>query len=385
MNKTVAVFFGGKSTEHDISIITALSAVIKPLELIKKYDVVPVYIDKKGRWFSDPKLKNINIFRDGSIDDLCKKIKPVSVVFDGGMTIRKYGLKNKDIKVDIAFPAMHGAYGEDGSLMGLFRMAGIPFVGSDMEASVISMDKVLSKNVAEANNIPTPKFVSISRYEFDLNREAFIEKIANSLRFPLFVKPPHLGSSIGITKVNNKDQLLNAIEVAAYYDDTILVEESVDNLIEVTVPIIGNEKLQPALVEKPLLNDDEFFDFNTKYINKNGKKCGGKKSGSQGYSELPAKISKDLYEKSIDVAQKVYRAVGCEGISRIDLLIDSKTKTVYFNEINPLPGSLYTHNWRASGLSAIDLVTKLIELAEERFDSDRKTQTVFDSSFLKQF
>jgi len=170
MKKTIAVFFGGRSTEHDISIITALSSVIKPLELTKKYIVVPVYITKDGQWFSDEKLKDIRLFRGQAIDDFCAKAKPVAVVFDGGMILRKSGLRNKDIRVDIAFPAMHGPYGEDGSLMGLLRMAGIPFVGSDMPASVIAMDKVLAKQAAQANDIPTSKFVFFSKAEFDGGR-----------------------------------------------------------------------------------------------------------------------------------------------------------------------------------------------------------------------
>jgi D-alanine-D-alanine ligase len=383
--KTIAVFFGGRSTEHDISIISALSSVIKPLELTKKYNVVPVYITKDGKWFSDDKLKDISLFRGTAINDLCAKLKPLSVVFDGGMVFRKSGFNSKDIRIDIAFPVMHGPYGEDGSLMGLFRMAGIPFVGSDMEASVVAMDKVLTKQVAEANNIPTPKFVFFTKIEFMSDPKLIIKKVTDNLVFPQFVKPAHLGSSIGITKVKNTDELLNAIEVATYYDDKIIVEESVEDLIEVTVPIMGNDILIPASVERPLAQSEEFFDFETKYMT-GGKKTGGaKQSGSQGYSEIPAKITKKLYDDSIDIAKKVYSAVGCEGISRVDLLIDSKSGIVYFNEVNPLPGSLYAHNWRTSGVSSIDLVTRLVEYAQERFDRNQQIETTFESNFLKQF
>ncbi len=385
MKKTIAVFFGGQSTEHDISIITALSSVIKPLELTKQYTVVPVYIAKDGKWFSDDKLRDIALYRSKAIDEFCAKTKPLAVVFDGGMVFRKPGLQNKDIRIDIAFPAMHGAYGEDGSLMGLLRMAGVPFVGSDMQASVIAMDKILAKQVAEANNIPTPKFVFFSKLEFETDCNVIIKKVTDSLKFPLFVKPPHLGSSIGIAKVNNVDELTNAIEVAAYYDDRILVEEAVENLIEVTVPIIGNDKLRIALVERPLSVGDDFFDFETKYINSGKKSGGAKQKGAQGYSELPANLPGNLYEMSLNIAEKVYRAVNCEGISRIDLLIDSKSGIVYFNEINPMPGSLYAHNWRLAGVSPVELVSSLIELAEERFAKQQKIETSFSSNFLSQF
>ncbi|MDB5161704.1 MAG: D-alanine--D-alanine ligase [Candidatus Saccharibacteria bacterium] len=376
MKKTVAVFFGGRSTEHDISIITALSSVIKPLELSKHFDVVPIYITKTGKWISDDKLKNVELYRTKKIDELVAKSKPVQITFDGGLTLDKK-------RIDVAFPSMHGSYGEDGSLMGFLRMANIPFVGADMDASVIAMDKVLAKQVAVANDIPVSKFVFFSRTDIlsDANGAAKIS--TNELNFPLFVKPAHLGSSIGISRVTTNKELINALEVAAYYDEKIIVEEAVNNLIEVTVPLIGNEEIEPALVERPLTHSEEFFDFDTKYIN--GGKKGGGKAGAQGYSELPAKLPGTLYDQSLDVAKAVYKAIGASGISRVDLLIDSKTSKVYFNEVNPLPGDLYRHNWRAAGVSSVELVTKLVHFAEKRYAEKQSLNTTFDSNFLQQF
>ena len=380
MKKTIAVFFGGRSTEHDISIITALSSVIKPLELTKKYDVVPVYITKKGKWLSGKALKDIELFRSKKIETFETKTKSAKVVLDGGLTI-------DGTRIDIAFPAMHGPYGEDGSLMGFLRLAGIPFVGADMDASVIAMDKVLAKQVAVSNNIPTSKFVFTTRAVFQASPESGVDLAEKSLKYPMFVKPAHLGSSIGITRVANKTELLNAIEVAAYYDEKIIIEEAVSNLIEVTVPIMGNETPQPALVEQPLSHDGDFFDFETKYMGqgKGGKKGGAKTSGSQGYSILPAELPGNLYDESVAVALKVYQALSLTGIARVDLLIDEKSKTVYFNEVNPLPGSLYAHNWRAAGVSTVQLVDELVRLAEERFAQRTAVDTTFNSSFLQQF
>lgn len=376
MKKTVAVIFGGRSPEHDISIVTALSAIIKPLTLAKKYTIIPIYITKSGKWISDASLGDIKTYQSGKIDQLIRKRKPVALTFDGG-------LKIDGKQIDIAFPATHGSYGEDGSLMGVLRMANIPFVGADMDASVIAMDKVLAKQVASANDIPTSDYVFFTRSEVETELSKVTATITKALKFPLFVKPAHLGSSIGITRVTNKIELTNALEVAAYYDEKIIVEEAVENLIEVTVPIMGNADVTPALAERPL-SEEEFFDFDTKYL-QGGKKTGGKATGAQGYSELPAKLPGDLYDQAIDVAKNVYRAIGATGISRIDLLIDSKKEKVYFNEVNPLPGSLYNHNWRAAGLSNVDLVEKLIELAEERFNEKAKLTLTFDSNFLKQF
>ena len=377
MKKTVAVFFGGQSTEHDISIITALGSVIKPLELSKKYTVLPVYITKKGKWLSGSALKNIDLFRSKKIETFELKTKAAKVVFDGGLSI-------DGMKIDIAFPAMHGPYGEDGSLMGLLRMANIPFVGADMDASVIAMDKVLAKQVAVSNKIPTSTFVFTTRAQFQADPAASVSLAESQLSYPMFVKPAHLGSSIGITRVTTKTELLNAIEVAAYYDEKIIIEEAVANLIEVTVPIIGNDVPKVALVERPLSQGEAFFDFETKYMGNGGKKGGGK-AGAQGYSQLPAVLPGNLYDESVDVALQVYTALSMTGIARVDLLIDEKAKIVYFNEVNPLPGDLYGHNWRAAGVSKVQLVEELIRYAEERYDQKSQIDTTFSSSFLQQF
>lgn len=387
MKKTVAVFFGGKSTEHDVSIVTAIASIIKPLQASGNFQVEPIYIARDGAWYSGEQLADISLYSSGKIDEFITKNEPVSISLDGGLSLVKAGTfgRSQRLAIDVAFPAMHGTYGEDGSLMGLLRLAGIPFVGCDMEASVVAMDKVLSKQVAEANDIATAKFEYVPSKVFAQSPEDTIKRIEKSLKYPLFVKPTHLGSSIGISRASDANSLRNALEVAAHYDDKIIIEEAVQNLIEVTVPMMGNEEPEVALVERPLEHDGEFFDFETKYMNGGKKKGGGKKSGAQGYSELPAKISDELYKQSVATAKAVYLAVGCEGTARIDLLIDGKTNQVYFNEINPLSGSLYAHNWNAAGTSAIELVTKLIELAEVRANRQSSRTTAFSTNYLKQF
>ncbi len=386
--KTIAVFFGGRSTEHDVSVVTALASVIKPLELTKQYNVEVVYIAKDGAWYWDDKLKDITLFSSGRIADFLHKTGPASVQFDGGMTLVKAsGIagRKKVTKVDIAFPAMHGTYGEDGSLMGLFKMAGIPFIGCDMDASVLAMDKVLAKQIVDTAGIATPKMQSALKSDYSRTSAQFLKKIEDNLSYPLFVKPAHLGSSIGITQVVNRKELENALEVAFHYDQKVLAEEAVQNLIEVTLPIMGNEQLMPALLERPLTKPEDFFDFETKYMNgsKGGKKGGAK--GTQGYSELPAKLPENLYRKAEQTGLNVYKALGCSGTARVDLLIDSKTEIVYFNEVNPLYGGLYAHNWRATGVSNVDLVQNLVRLAEERSQREQQQNTVFSTNYLQQF
>jgi len=393
--KTIAVIFGSRSAEHDISIITALSAIIKPLEATRQYKVEAVYISKDGSWFWDDKLKDIKLYQTGEIDEFMRKSPKVQLQFDGGLTLVKssqFAGRKAYKKIDIVFPATHGTHGEDGELMGLLEMANVPYVGCDVPSSAIAMDKVLSKIVAEANSIPVAKYEYLYTNTFASKGSEIVAELEKTLKYPLFVKPASLGSSIGISRVETPRELTNAIEVAMHFDNKVIVEEAVRNLVEVTVPIMGNDVLTPAMVEQPISPEDGVFDFDTKYMNqgkgsKNPPAGGGKgaKAGAQGYSNIPADISEELYAKSLETAQKVYRAIGCQGIARIDLLIDQKSGIVYFNEINPLPGSLYNHNWRASGVSNADLVTELVALAEERWSVKQSLTTSFNTNFLKQF
>lgn len=388
--KTVAVIFGGRSAEHDVSIITALASIIKPLELTRNYRVEAIYIAKDGAWYWDDKLKDIGIFSSGKIDDFIHKSQPASVQFDGGMTlVKSSGIagRKKLQKIDIVFTAMHGTYGEDGALMGLLDMAGVPYVGCGVSASAVAMDKVLSKQIAVANNIPTPEFLFFSQTEIQRKPADAIKRIEEKLKYPLFIKPARLGSSIGMSRVANQDDLRNGLEVAAHYDDKIVVEEGIEPLIELTLPIMGNKEPKPALLERPLTNPEDFFDFDTKYM-KGGKKGGGKKGGTkgaQGYSEVPARVPEDLYKKAEKTALDVYRAVGCEGFARIDLLVNEKTGKVYFNEINPMPGSLYSHNWQKAGISNVDLVEALVKYGLERHNHRQQLTTTFSTNYLKQF
>lgn len=385
--ETIAVIFGGRSAEHDISIITALSSIIKPLELTKKYRIEPVYIDKNGRWYSDQRLKDIELYTSGNIIDLINKLTPVSLQFDSGLTIVKSsGLagRKQHIKIDLVFPSMHGTYGEDGSLMGLLDMAGVPYVGCGQAASSLAMNKLTAKQLAEDNGIAVSRYVFTTKLTLEREPARVIKEIKEKLKYPLFIKPTHLGSSIGISRAINDQELVNGLEVAAHYDDQVLIEEEVKNLVEVTLPIIGNDQPIPALLEQPLTKPEDFFDFDAKYLN-GGKKGKGSPKGAQGYSQIPANIDQELYKKAEETALKIYKIFGLSGISRVDMLIDQKSKTVYFNEINPLPGGLYAHNWSKAGISNVELVSKLISYAKERFNGRQDLTTSFTTNYLRQF
>ncbi|MFA4999206.1 MAG: D-alanine--D-alanine ligase family protein [Parcubacteria group bacterium] len=374
--KTIAVIFGGKSAEHDVSIITAHIPIIQSLLAMRGYDVFPVYIAKDGSWYSEQGMNDLAYFKRADFEEDLKRAKKLRLVFDGGLKIIRPGLMPKIASIDMVFPAMHGTFGEDGSLMGLLRMANVPFVGCDLFASAVAMDKVFTKQIIAAENVPIVPYVWFSKRDWGINKDAWIERI-KKLNWPLFVKPPHLGSSIGMAKVKREEDLENAIEVAFHYDDKVLVEESVENLIEVTLPIMGNNELQLAAIERPL-NKTEFFDFSEKYLS-GGKKSGGANSA---YSEIPAKIAPEIAREVEEFGKKTYKALGCSGTARIDFLIDGQTKKVFVNEVNTLPGSLYHHNWKKVGVSNMELVQKLIALAEEKFASEQKLTRTFKSDIL---
>jgi len=383
--KTIAVIFGGRSAEHDVSIVTAISSVIKPLELTDEYRTEAVYIAKDGSWYWDEKLKDISLYQGEGITEFTAKAPKVLLSFENGLTLVKssqFAGRKMYRKIDLVFPAMHGTYGEDGALMGLLDMAGVPYVGCGVSASAVAMDKVLTKLVTLSEGIPSTPWMWFEAPELAADPARVLSRIAE-LNYPLFVKPALLGSSIGITRVTDKSQLMNALEVATHFDDKVIVEQAVPNLIEVTVPIIGNGQPRAAFLEQPLTSPEDFFDFDTKYMN-GGKKMGGKQ-GAQGYSKIPAELPEKLYAEAEALALKTYRVVGCTGTARIDLLIDGKTSRVFLNEINPLPGSLYAHNWRQKGLSGHQLVVELVHLAEERHAARARLQTSFNTNFLKQF
>src|SRR3989344_5945403 len=259
--KTVAVIFGGRSTEHDVSIVTGIASIIKPLELTGKFKVEPVYIAKDGSWYWDERLKEIKLFQSGEIEDFMQRSGKAHLLFDEGLTLVKssqFAGRKMYRKIDVVFPAMHGTHGEDGDLMGLLEMAGVAYVGCGVAASAVAMDKVLAKMTARGAGIKSPNWLAL--YSKNIV-PSDVKKLSNELKYPLFVKPAHLGSSIGISRVEKESELMNALEVAAHYDDKVIVEQGVQSLIEVTLPIMGNDEPIPANLEKPLTKPEDFFDF----------------------------------------------------------------------------------------------------------------------------
>jgi D-alanine-D-alanine ligase len=378
MKKTIAVIFGGRSAEHDVSIITAYIPIISALQSDTNFEVVPVYISPDGHWYSTDGMRSLAFFQQPNFLDSLATTKQLQLSFQDGLTlVWPGGLRPKSVKIDVVFPAMHGTYGEDGTLMGLLRLANVPFVGCDLEASAIAMDKALTKQVTEPLGVPSVPYVWFTERDWQQDSATYLKNIKDRLTYPLFVKPVHLGSTIAITKVEKPGDLEPAIEVALHYDNKVIVEQGVENLIEVTLPVIGNDKLTFASIEQPVA---KFFNFEEKYL-KGGKKGSGGVNSQ--YSHIPAQISDDLAKQVLRLGELTYRGIGASGIARIDFLIDADTSKVYMNEVNTLPGSLYVHNWKQSGMSGYELVTKLVQLAEEQYAARKSKSFIFHSDILR--
>ena len=377
--KNIGVFFGSKTPEHDVSIITA-QTIISGLKKIG-YNVVPVYLSKEGEWYVDERLGTIKFFVTDNWQLLLKNIERHYI--DLAKSQNKIVFKNKkifgrEIIVDIAFPAFHGVNGEDGTMQGVFEMFNIPYIGCGVASSAISMDKVLTKQFYISNNIPTAKFVNFLNSDWQTGKTRILEDIKSNLSFPLFVKPARLGSSIGIAKVKKYEDLELAIEVALHYDTKVLVEEGVNNLKDLTCCVIGNNDVITSEIQESSFGD-EFFSYDEKYLNDGGAQLGN----AQKNIIIPANIDAETTKKIKDLSAQVYKSLDCSGIARVDFLYNSLEKKIYVNEVNTLPGTLYHHLWKASGLEFEDLLKKLIKYAEEIHKAKMAVKYTFDSELLK--
>ncbi len=379
-NMNIGVFFGSRSPEHDISIITA-QLIISGLKGLG-YAVTPIYINKDGEWLLGSKLGEITTFTDPG-----KKIDPARFnkyhldleQSRNQLIFRKKGLGGGEIKVDIAFPALHGSFGEDGTIQGFFEMMGIPYVGCDVVSSAIAMDKVFTKQLYLQSGIPTTNFIYFETDDWQQREEQIVGHLKSALRWPVFVKPARLGSSIGIAKVSDEKELRLAIEVALHYDSKILVEESVENLVDATVCVIGNEEPLASLIQESVFEGSQLFTYEEKYLKSGGAQLG--KAGSNIF--IPARLPDKTSQTIRDLAVRIFKVFGCSGIARVDFLYDSRTKQIYANEINPMPGTLYHHLWEKSGIKLSQLLDRLLSLAQQRHTKRKKVTYTFASDVLK--
>ena len=346
----VGVIFGGQSTEHDVSIVSG-SSVIKNLDK-DKYDIYPIYISKDGEWYHYVKsIKQINIFKIGEEPKELEKI-------DNEFEILK--------SQDIIFPVLHGLYGEDGTLQGLLELLKIPYVGCKVLASSICMNKIYAKIIFEKAHIKQAKSIVINACDTNENTYIYIDEELNNMKknineicnlveekltYPVFVKPSNSGSSVGVNKANNSGELVKAIKEARKFDKEILIEQGINGK-EVECAVLETDEVKASCVGQ-ILSADEFYDFNSKYINAESKVI------------IPADIPLEISEKIRKTAIKAFKAVKGSGLARVDFFVEHNTEEVYINEINTMPGfttiSMYPKLWKNCGIKYSELLDKLIE------------------------
>ena len=404
MKIKVGVFFGGNSVEHEISVIT-MNQAISSLDP-EKYEIVPIYIAKNGVMYTGDDLLDLYSFRDMEV--LLKRCYQVAVVNDGKAVkvvrcpapwIGKRVLNT----IDVAFPIVHGTNCEDGTIAGFVTLLGIPFVGPDILASSIGMDKIIQKKVLRQSGIPVVDFVAFYSVEYIKDEEKILKDVEDKLNYPVIVKPGNLGSSVGIRKAKNKVELEEAIEFAMEFADRIIVEKAVEDLKEINCSVIGNlTETEASICEEPFFSD-EILSYADKYIGDgkskggtisagSGKmgapKLGGEKTGAKGGNtqfankKIPADISKEKTEEIQKLAQDVFRVLGCSGVSRIDFLIDQKEDKIYVNEINTIPGALSYYLWEATGKPFEKELDEIIDIAIKRHRDKEKLTFSYDQNIL---
>ncbi|MEW6162307.1 MAG: D-alanine--D-alanine ligase family protein [Nitrospirota bacterium] len=373
----IGVIFGSRSVEHEVSIITA-HQVMQAIDK-HKYEIVPIYITKEGHWFTGEKLLMLESFKD--LSSLVSSLEKAYIAPDlsvGSLVgvSQKWFRKKLARKIDVAFPLVHGTYGEDGTLQGLLELANIPYVGAGVLGSALGMDKIAMKAVFKENHLPTVNYVWFLRNEWQAKQEEIIAGIEVYLKYPLFVKPANLGSSIGISKAKSREDLIYAVEVASHYDRRLIVEESVEDGIEINCSVLGNEEPIPSVCEQPV-SWEEFLNYDEKYLR------GGKTSGLKGAERrIPAPIIPGLTEKIQELAVKAFRTVDCRGIARVDFLVNTEKDEIFINEINTIPGSISFYLWEATGIRFSELVERLIGLAIDAYKEKSKITYSYDSKLI---
>lgn len=375
MKLKVAVIFGGRSVEHEISVISAhqcINAIDK-----KKYSVVPVYISKEGKWYTGDFLLDLNNFKD--LDKLILKSK--EIIFNQSAQSNGFYIKPKSIftrkrpiKIDVAFPVMHGTYGEDGNLQGLLEMMNIPYVGCNVLAAAVTMDKVVTKKLLQAIDIKVLDYFSFYGEKWVSDKDKILSDIKARFSYPLIVKPGNLGSSVGVGAAKNDYELEDAIDLAISLSEQVLIEPKITNLKEINCAVLGDRTLAEASVcEEPILSED-ILSYQDKYggggsKSKSGVKTGGKTSSSGMSSakrKIPAEISDELSDKIKEIAKKAFIELNCSGVARIDFLIDQDKNEIYLCELNTIPGSLSFYLWEPLGKDFTALTSDLIDLALKR-------------------
>lgn len=381
MKIRVGVFFGGKSVEHEVSVISGLQAYNSFDR--EKYEPIPIYITKENEFYTGDAVGDIANYKN--IPELLKKSSRIFFMCEQGKVqmihypVKKFGSSVAG-EIDVAFPVVHGAGVEDGSLQGFLRHYNIPFAGCDVMASAVTMDKYVMKTVLKDNGIPVLDCVTLEVKEYQAGEEAAYAKVETKIAYPVIVKPVNLGSSVGIKVAKDRGGLREALEYAFGFGAKVLIERAIMNLREINCAVLGDyHEASASECEEPI-SSDEILSYEDKYV-------AGSKTGSEGMRtakrELPAKLSPEKREEIRQMAVRTFQTLGCNGVSRIDFMIDRDTDQVYVNEINPIPGSLAFYLWEALGKPYSQLLDDMIKLALKREREEKNMLTSFDSNILQ--
>lgn len=393
MKTKVGVFFGGKTTEHEISVISAIQA-IGYIDR-EKYDVIPVYISKNNEFYVGEKVGDISAYTN--IPALLKESQRVIMVNDEGKAKlirypqKMFGKPLYDY-IDIAFPIVHGTNVEDGTLQGFLQMMGVPYVGCDVLSSAVGMDKYVMKTVLKDNGIPVLDCKCYTSNQYDDDVDKLVEEIEKEIGYPVIVKPVNLGSSIGISKADDRNELYDSLETAFAYATKVLVERAVQNLKEINCSVLGDYSSAEASECEEPVSSDKILTFAEKYIgdgSSKGAKGGVKSSpsGSKGMATLKRKIPAEITDEQRSTIRKMavdaFKVLGCSGVSRIDFMMDTATGEIWLNEINTIPGSLSFYLWEPIGVKYTELLNKMISLSLKREREQENITFSFDSNVLQ--
>ena len=383
MKINVAVMFGGKSVEHEISVISALQAV-EHLDK-EKYTIIPIYITKQGKMYTGDQVGNIEAYKN--IDALLKNSRQIVLTNEDDKVVMadypvKFRLgKQKNTVIDVVLPIVHGTNVEDGALQGYLRTLSVPFAGCDVLASAVGMDKHVMKLVFKDAGIPVLDSKCFLKTQYIENEELVYTTIEETFGYPVIVKPVNLGSSVGISKANNREELTESLDLAFQFAATVLVERAITNLREINCAVLGDiYEAEASECEEPL-NATDILSYEDKYM-AGGKSSGGSKGMATLARKIPADISDEQRTLIRSMAVKAFQAIGGNGVARIDFMIDTATNTVYLNEINTIPGSLSFYLWQPVGVPYKELLDRMIKLALKRARNEADIVYSFDTNVL---
>lgn len=374
MKTVVGVFFGGRSTEHEISVISANQAIsaFNP----DKYEIIPIYISKEGRWYTGRELLTLSNYRHPEqMLRKCTEVYMRPIYGDFNLYAVKKPMFGKDIvaTLDVAVPVLHGTNVEDGKFEGLLETIGIPYAGCNTLASANGMDKITMKMLLRADSIPVVDYVWMTDRQWATERDAMIAKVESTLGYPVIVKPADLGSSIGIGAAHDRNQLIERLDEAARFSRRLIVEHMVTVLREINCSVLGDvDSYETSVLEEPI-KAEEILSYGDKYM-------GGGMHAAQ--KRIPAQLPDDLAAECRRLAGETFRILSCHGVSRVDLIIDDATGKVYVNEINTIPGSLSYYLWEAGGLSFEELMDRLVKLALKRRRDEQGKTTSFSQNIF---